>query len=193
MIFPESDISKINTEKTGSKDFFQQEVGELAEKLVGMTVVGPNGQIKIVEVQVYKTEENQGVSYKRVRESEPGNIVVAMVSGHRIVLVSALENGVKGACIKIQAAIGAHGEMLTPGKIAPALGLTYADHKEGLPLILENAAVIRVDTTEAMERQIEQQPSTENTQEKVDQSALENASQFMDDLLHSKHDDSTNQ
>lgn len=127
----EDESGAILVERTNT--FFAQDIESLTAELKdrALAVLGTDSRVQVTKATAFKTEANGGI-YKPVQNMEPGTLWVLRPNYSpkaRILLIAALEDGQKGACIKIEEAkpidtagnLGANFRNLTA--IATHLGL----------------------------------------------------------------------
>lgn len=101
---------------------------QLAVALEGMELVsGSAASVTLEEVQGFNTHDNSRGVYRPLLRMDPLTVLVCASQGRWITLISALDNGESGGCVKLNRAIQqgreSSGRLLRPSFITEVLGL----------------------------------------------------------------------
>jgi len=103
---------------------FTQDVGAVAAAMIGMTVELPGNRTMIVrEAEPFRRNQNESGAYRAIVEMEPGTVYAPKQMASCLLLVAALDHGVKGGCVLVRGIEMDGAEIRGPGRVTKAIGI----------------------------------------------------------------------
>lgn len=129
-------------------DFFKQDYRELAGSLERVYIAIPRTPIRlqVSEAEPFPISANVRGVYRPLLEMDPGHVYPCFVQGKLITLVSALEDGQRGACVKLNKASrvidGKNVEIKRPSHVTAALELLPREEPRPFLAFLNRTATL---------------------------------------------------
>jgi 3-methyladenine DNA glycosylase Mpg len=105
-----------------NEKFWQEDPKEVAQKLLGKTMVFKNTRGIILKAEGFRRKTNTGI-YKPIAEMAPGGVYCPRVRNSIIILIATFDNGRPGGCVLIKAAKIKNEVYNGPGKVAEQMGI----------------------------------------------------------------------